>query len=43
MHDIKSFLNSINFNDENNLLSEVTIEKVKLNKKNKSFKVYLCG
>lgn len=41
MHDIKSFLNSIHFNDEENILKEVTIEKVILNKKNESFTVYL--
>ena len=41
MHDIKSFLKSINFDDENNLLNDVTIEKVVLNKKSETFSVYL--
>lgn len=41
MHDIKSFLKSIDFDDENNLLNDVTIEKVVLNKKSETFSVYL--
>lgn len=41
MHDIHSFLKSINFIDENHILSDVEIEKVILNKKDERFTVYL--
>ena len=41
MHDIKSFLTSINFLDEDNVLQDVVIEKVKLNKKTEIFSVFL--
>ena len=41
MHDINNFLTSINFNDEENILKDVIIEKVVLNKKSETFNVYL--
>ena len=41
MHDIKSFLKSINFIDDNNTFDKVEIEKVILNKKSETFSVYL--
>lgn len=41
MHDIKSFLTSINFLDEDNVLHDIVIEKVKLNKKTEIFSVFL--
>lgn len=41
MHDINAFLKSINFVDEENILKEVIIDKVVLNKKNETFNVYL--
>ena len=43
MHDIKAFLKSINFNDEDNILKDVEVKKVVLNKKNETFNVYLTS
>ncbi len=43
MHDIKTFLKSINFSDSEELLNEVQITKVILNKKNASFNVFLTS
>ncbi len=41
MHDLNSFFKSINFNDKEELLKDVNISKVVLNKKEKIFNVYL--
>jgi len=41
MHDIFAFLKSINFIDEENILKDVIIDKVVLNKKTETFNVYL--
>jgi len=41
MHNIESFLKSINFNDDANLLASAKIAKVVLNKKTETFNVYL--
>lgn len=41
MHDIKSFLASINFLDNEEILKNVIIDKVKLNKENETFRVFL--
>lgn len=41
MHDINAFLKSINFNDEENILKDIIIDKVVLNKKTETFNVYL--
>lgn len=43
MHNIESFLKSINFNDEDNIFQNVKIEKVVLNKKSETFSVFLTS
>ncbi|MCM1052901.1 MAG: PolC-type DNA polymerase III [Ruminococcus sp.] len=41
MHDINSFLKSINFIDEDGILKDVIVDKVKLNRETETFSVYL--
>ncbi len=41
MHDINAFLESINYEDDKELLKDFTITKVLLNKKNETFTVFL--
>ena len=43
MHDIKTFLESINYENIEEELLSLNIEKVVLNKKNETFNVYLNG